>query len=75
MQTAALHQALATQKAVVIKAVQDLITGVLQVVVMGALEVARMATVQPQLIGRVATVEVMAQMDKPLMLRVVPGRV
>lgn len=63
------------QKAAVIRAVQGLTIGALQVEATVVLEVARTATVQPQLTGRVVTVAVMALMDKPSMRRVVSDRV
>ena len=72
---AVLLPALATQKAAVIRAVQGLTTGALQVGATVVQEAARTATVQPQLTGRVVTVAVMALMDKPSMLRVVQDRV
>ena len=75
MRMAVLLPALVTQKAAVIRAVQDLTTGALQVEATVVLEVARTVTVQPQLTGRVVTVAVMARMDKPSMHRVVSDRV
>ena len=75
MRTAVLLLALASQKAVAIRAVQVLTTGVLQAGATVVLEVERTATVQPQRIGQVVMVEVMVLTGKPSMLRVVQGRV